>query len=613
MIFGGEKMFKPRTSIVENDEIDRQREIQQVLVYNRKPRTLLQKKASAIVNHGTINPIIRSKILKRYDEIFDMFFDNNNNNNNNIDQSVVDKIDGCFNTDNNNDDDADGGDGKSKILIESLRNYIKSVEFEFNDELLIPTKAPTLEIIRPDEMKSYTNVLLKTEPINTTSILEFETIMFNNKIRYRYFEKTKFVEYLYYNMMYLLNVKSEKELIGNRSWQARFVLLLHKFNLNETLAQQIFYEDEIEYLGNYYDCSFVPKYDVKRLVPQKEIKFERTNRTALIEYYRTLDVRKTSRVPTEYTSIFTVFPFKDGHYIQPNGNIVFVNTFTNVRKSSKFIIREACNVGDFETAIEDASRSITLDEAVYYALYANNLNELALALMVIRRLTGNVLHLNGYRITLANETTLMSWITFTCSPNKLLLPPYYSTEDGIASDTYLNLIQSIAMSCCSKLGCSIMCGAYYLPEIHYSDLYERLSNDAEKYVFFTLILQNYPLKMYHHARKRLTNTQFGTMLSADQLLQQYRHLISTRPYYDTTMAERLKMITEQLLSLRPTDLNASTVDNQNGTCPPYKCSEYYEFTNEQLAELAKTGTASTNAFDDFQIAGYLTLLIDKTL
>jgi hypothetical protein len=591
-------MFTPRTTIVENVEVERQKEIQSILLQNNKPSTVLQKKAASLVNHHSINPIVRSKILKRFNELLETFFYSND---------LVDNV-------NENDDIFTRIDKHMQsIKTSEIRKFVKSTPFEIGDELFIPLKPKTIQIAKPLEMKSYMNVMLKTEPISMTSLIEFESIMFNNRIRYRYLENTKFPEYLFYNLLYALDVNDIEELEGNQSWQARLALLLNACDLNERVAERIFYDDKIEYLGNYYDVSYVPKYDVKNLTPQKALNNinvikEDNDTEKLINYYNNLDVRNTSKVPSEFMSIFLVFPFKDGHYIQPNGDIVFINKFKSVRKSAKFVIRNStCNVGDFETAIDDASRSVTLDEAIYYALYTDNLNELALALMVLRRLIGSILDLNGHKIYLADELALIYWIKFTCSPNQLLLPKYYKSKD---SEKYLQLIRNITQSCCTKLGCAIICSSYYLPEMNYNELYAMLKTNGEKYTFFTLIIQMYPMKIYIRARENLKNPQFDS-------LNTFTHnpkLFSSKQCYDTTLSDHLTADSSDdgnnVELIRPTDINDSIPYNQQ-KCPPYKCSEYYEFANEQLLELAKTGNYTEP--NDVQVANYITLLIDRNL
>lgn len=586
-------MFTPRTTIVENVEVERQKEIQSILLQNNKPLTPLQKKAASLVNHHSINPIVRSKILKRFNELLETFFYSNDVNENDDDIfTIIDK--------------------RIQFVKIPVRKFIKSILFEIGDELFIPSKPKTIQITKPLEMKSYMNVILKTEPTSMTSLIEFESMMFNNRIRYRYLENTKFSEYLFYNLLYTLDVNDIEELEGNQSWQARLALLLNACDLNERVTERIFYDDKIEYLGNYYDVSYVPKYDVKNLTPQKSLNNintikEDTYTGKLINYYNNLDVRKTDKVPSEFISIFLVFPFKDGHYIQPNGDIVFINKFKSVRKSAKFIIRNStCNVNDFETIIDDASRSVTLDEAICYALYAGSLNELALSLMVLRRLIGSILDLNGHKIYLPDELALMYWIKFTCSPNQLLLPKYYKSTD---TEKYLHLIRNITQSCCTKLGCAVICSSYYLPEMNYNELYAMLKTDGEKYTFFTLIIQMYPMKIYIRARDNLQTPEFG----ASNTFTHNPKLFSSKQFYDITLTDHLTLDGDDgdnVELIRPTDINDSIPYNLQ-KCPPYKCSEYYEFTNEQLLELAKTGNYTKP--NDTQVANYITLLVDRNL
>lgn len=113
-------------------------------------------------------------------------------------------------------------------------------------------------------------------------------------------------------------------------------------------------------------------------------------------------------------------------------------------------------------------------------------------------------------------------------------------------------------------------------------MYSLLTNDAEKYVFFTLVLQEYRIETFYAARKKL-KPQFGKSIID---LSKYEQ--NNRRYTDTLITDRLDTLSEPLLL--PSDVNAGV-----NVCTPYSCSEMYEFVDPQLNELVKTGDTALNS------------------
>lgn len=547
-------MFSTRTNFATNDEINRQQRIQDVILFGKRPTTLLEKKAAAISGHPTINPIIQAKIAKTLPTILKLVLHDKNNLN---------------------------------VIKQQIKNYLRTVKLRKGDVIRLNRNLPILTL-QPEIIPEY-NVLLDVVPSVSVNILEFEYLCFNNRTLYRYLTDTSFAAYLFQNILYSLNVQTVKQLEGNNAWQARLALLLDRTDFNDYVAKTVFYTDEIQYMGVVYDCKFVPKYDVNNLITQESIN-EHITDYSLINYYYSLDVRRVKQVPLKNIGIFLTFPFKDGHYIQPSGKIVYLNKFTDIKKSVRLTISELCNMSDIEFAIESAARTLTLDDVTYHAIYAKTLLEQAIALMIIRRLIGDILTLDTYRIQIPTELNILSWTKLACSNSKIILPPNYKSKD---TPMYVGLIQDIAQSCNSKLGAAMLCSSFYIPEINISNVYDTLTTDAEKYILFTIILQDYTISMYYVARQRL-NPIFGR--SAIDLSKYPKF---TRQYNDTTVSDRLDSLTEPLLA--PTDINSGV-----SICPPYKCMEMYEFTNPQLNDLVKFGDTE---MDEHQIANFIALLV----
>lgn len=525
------------------------------MIFNKKPTTLFEKKAAAIYGHPSINPIYKTKILKNLDTILTLF---------------------------NNETDL-----YDKKIKEKIRECIKNTTLDINDTIELIPKTPILTI-QPLEIQSDT-VYLETYPITYTNLKEFEYICFGNKLSYRYMDENSFPSYLYLNLLHSLNATDPQQLIGNNKWQAKLAILLKETNLNNYVATAVFYHNTITYNDITYDVSYVPKYDVSNLKPQN-IMIGKYRHLKLIDYYYDLDVENTRRIKMENIGIFLTFPFKNGYYIQPNGDLIYLNLYTNKKQSIDLNIDTICYMHDIEFFIDLLSRYIHLDDAINYALYAKNLTHQAIALLIIRRLVGNVLVLGSYEIHLASELTILSWTQLACGNMKLILPNKYLITD---TPIYVSLINDIAASCFTKKGASILCSSYFIPEVNIHAVYKLLKTDAEKYVFFTLLLQTYIVAPYYYIRNTL-KPQFGR-----QIINLAKYPKINREYNDSTIVNRLDSYSEPLL--KPTDVNADV-----HICPPYKCIDLYEFSNEQLKELVTTGDTILN---NNQLASFLSLIV----
>lgn len=232
-----------------------------------------------------------------------------------------------------------------------------------------------------------------------------------------------------------------------------------------------------------------------------------------------------------------------------------------------------------ETAIVHASRNMTLDDAIYYALYAPSLEHLGITLMIIRRLVGHVLNLNLHKIQLPTELNIMSWISIACNNKAIILPPLYNSPD---TPMYLNMVQDLASASFNKLYASILCSSYYLPEMCYKAIWDQLVLDSEKYVFLTLLLQDYDDITYRNARDKLKPLFYGNKVD----LTSYPFYIRT--FKNITISERVNMNIEPLVT--PTNINASI----DILCTPYKCLDLFEFSDVQLRTLAKDGDVELN-------------------
>lgn len=552
-------MFNERNNLATDEEIQRQRAIQNIVLFGNKPTTFVEKKAAAIYGSPHINVVLYAKVRKSFDVVMQFI-------------APDEEIESCTN----------------KQLRKQIREYLRTVPITIGDRIILNTKVPILAL--HSEYIQNNQFEFEVSQSRHVNIAEFERFAFNSHTKYRYLTGTTFASYLYQNFMYSLNARTVDQLLNNNKWQARLAILLERTNFSEYVAKQVFYDDLVQHRGVVYDTKFVPKYDVNSLQHQDVVN-DRTTDSNLIDYWKSVNIRTIPAIPRDKLSIFLTFPFKDGHVVGADGSITFIHAYHTPKQSVRMMVGELCNVHDIEFAIDTATRTLALDDVVYFALNAKRLNDMAIALMIIRRMVGDVLIIQqSIKVAMPTEFNILSWTKFSCNMSHIVLPQTYKVRD---TQLYVSLIQDIAVSCYNKIGATIICNAYSLPEIQMGAVYDALVTDAEKFIFYTLILQEYNYSTYFIARQRL-QPEFGTSIVD---YEQYPKCMSK--FNDTTLAERLDGMTEPLV--KPSDINVLIEK-----CPPYKCIELYEFVNEQLNELVTFGNT---ALDDDQLMRYITLLL----
>jgi len=583
-------MFRSRTndSFPSNGEISRQSIIHKILFTDKKPKTPIERLAASIYGNPYIDCIVRAKILKNFQNIEELLNTEwqkiaNNNQSMFVDNTrpySVEKLKFLSNV---------------EIQVKIIR-FLQNTTINIGDTVQMFRKQPI--IAKKPTLERYNFGQLETTSNSMANIVEFEYIVFDNRVRYRYFIGTNFSSYLYQNLLYFLNVENP-EMYNNGDniapWQAKFALLLKQTDINDYVAKNAFYENSVLYNGINYDTSFVPKYDVKALMPQPMIEIKTTlTDIQLIKAYYDLNERTTREVPADIMPIFLVFPFKNGHLIQKNGKIVYLNMFNESRRSVRAIHSNLCNLEDIEYAIEATSKNISYDDAVFLALYAQTIQEQAIALLILRRMVGPVLSIGSHLIELNDETTIMSWTKVSCDRRIIVLPRLYKHKSSIP---WLQLIRNISNSCASKLGCCLMCSAYTLPEIHYTLIMSSLNNDAERYVFYTLVLQSHNIPNIYEARKNLDPIFGNAPFEIENIIE-----ANARPYHDKTIDDVLDDMVVPLL--QPNDV-ANIVDK----CMPVTCPEKYEFSNGKLRSLVNDEPIELS---NEELANYITLLITNT-
>lgn len=542
-------MFSPRTAFPTNEELARQAEVLDVILYGKKPTTFIGKKAAAICGHKDIDIVCQAKILQSLDYILKFISD---------------------------DDDLTLKKNKARI-----RNYLKSVNIEIGSKFIIPKK-PIVWAANVEKVPK-NNIVLDTTLASSVTIGDFEALCFKNRIKFRYLAGSKFSAYMYHNILHYLNVEYSDELIGNEAWQAKLALFISRTEYSDVALKQAFYDDSVVYRGIAYDTSFVPTYDVNELQPQKPLSAYSDN--SMIDFYYSLNERHRAVVPKNMIGIFLTFPFKNGHHIRPNGEIVHLNLKNyNRLQSSRILISNLCNMYDIESAIDGASRAIPLNDAIYHAVYSKSLNEQAVALMIIRHIVGDVLTVGSERINVPSELNVLSWTKNACLDMALALPTIIHDKNH---RFYLELVQDIAKSCGDKLSAAIVCSRFFIPEMHISQVYSLLKSDAEKYILLTLILQEYRIDSYFTALKRL-NPIFG-----NSSVDLSKYVSGGRQYSDYWLDG---------------GVFRGEADTNDGVCSEQSCADLYEFSNSDLRELVAKGDILID--DRSQLSSFIALMLD---
>lgn len=530
-------MFRLRTTpILSRDEISRQQQIWNFLTGSvSKPTTRLEQKVAAVWNHHTLNPIHVLKLMKL------------------LQRKEI--------------DDIKDYDQMSDIEKQRIRNAMKTVSLETGDVLHLAPLRPFL--LYPKIKGSSYKRRLDLQLLTRSSLVDFERIMFDNKITFNYLSHSSFANYVYLNMMHYLGVSKLSELLGNDNWRSKVAKLIETFKFSDYFTKLMFYQDFIEYEDKVYNTSDIPKYDVNQITPKSVIP-DSTNELESIQYRESVNLANIEQIPDKYRSIFAVFPFKDQHFVDELGRVHFIDVDRSRLKSLHTFIKDLCTIEDINAMIENASQFTELDEVLNYAVHTNAINEQGIALLIARQLVGNVAEIGSYRIYLPTINDVLSWTKLICNKPSFILPPIY--ENAPLLDQYVKLVKDIAECCFTKLDVAFLCSTYQLPAFAFQSIYRKLTNDAERYVFLTICLQQYAYNMFQIHRDKLTPIFHGDT-SID--LSKYN---SIKNMYDFNYNQSLPQIPliDETVNIIP-------------DCMPNKCMELYEFVNKQLNELVAFG------------------------
>lgn len=531
----------------------------------------------------------------------------------------------------------------------------------FGDVLLLPLRPPVFAVVPTPVPVRHRNLETVRCHGPHPNLYDFERLVFNNRTIHRYYSNTDFAAYLYQNLLFSLDARDVAELASDERWQAKLAVLLWRVKLNQICAFAAFYEDRVVCDGQEYDSSFVPFYDVRAIVPLSrdrgnddpdQIKrswntaigeitctldrgstrqpsqlqtndwsdedgddaSDRDDRESVLYYYRDFDPATTARVPLRHMGLFMVFPFKAGYYVRPDGRPIFLNVKPYRRESVRLLMERVCGVDSLEAVVDSLSRQFDCEDAISYAVHSEDLVRLGVALLVLRRMVGDRVTIATFSVQLPTEMNVLEWTHTWCREATTVLPR--GLTDDFCVERQLRLINEIANRAATELDVSMLCSPFRLIECQLEPVFRRLANDAERYVFYTLLMQDYPNAMYWRARKTLRpvfrvnsnqthdtvadGTRFGAPLQTNLLTLSDRFPANCRPYNDSLVSDRVNAYAEPLV--RPTDISRPIESH----CQQLNSPERYEFTNQQLNDLVAYGNA---VLTDDQYGAYVSMYL----
>lgn len=571
----------------------------------------LQYVTSAILFQANIDKILCAKILKYLPHIIGFFNINKNDTTEIKYQTLIGLL--------TNDD-----------LKERILNFTKSVGLEKNDIITISRKKIIFTTF-PQKIKEYKkNIVIENAYVKINSLFDFEHTIFSKNITFKYYENVNFAFYIYMNLMNDLGIKDDSELLLFNSWKSKLALLLVQTNFDNKVAVSAFRNNTVTYKGVVYDTSFVPKYNVQDIRPIQRNMTNPINVQNMISYRNQLNVRTTKKIDLKYLPLFYTFPFKDGHLIKSDGQIVFMNVPepTNYVKRIISSSLSICSLDNVEELVKYVIERLSISEIISTAVNSNSLSEQALALLTLWFIRGSYMYINYIKINLPSLTNLLKWNLCLFTPNmsnvSIILPPLYNniyknSYFELNVKLYTNLVKHIASIAQSAIAVCILCSKYKIPEIVIAHVYNNLDenlgkkNTTQLFVFFTLLIQENYNFIYINARNllkptfdtKVTNT--GILLPEEIEVYQYYNIQvpniepfkkNSSPYVDKTWKQMLNESSLKIFALG--DIGSAKID-----CVLDECLSLPDQTTK-LNFLAKNNFCPLT---NLEIAAFITLSV----
>lgn len=594
-----------------NEEITRQVQMTEVLLHGERPTTFLAWKTATVADQVAVDALLLAKVQRAVSQL--------------LDEGVVDRF---------------GVSLLDKQVRNRIRSFLQSVSVRLaaGDTVKFSLRAP-LPVQYPSSVPpSVYRVLPQELPLveqDPVRIDEFERICFGNRVRVPYRGADQFARYVFDNLLHASGVLELAQLSGIDTWQARLAALLERTNFCPRVALDAFYHQSVLHQGVLYDCSFVPKYDVRRL-KSAHVPMATPSDAGLIESWATMDVRKSATIPEILMPIFRVFPFKDGHVVRPDGSIAAVTLVNCPRQlSSRLKITAASESPDgIEAKADDLARTVPYTELQHFVLYqAKTLREQAVGMMALRSIFGASMRLDSHRIPLPSHNVIMAWMTLPSNPPKgstsraggvdfrSLLPPGNVAVPLVADivQKAAQLVRDLASVAANARGAVIVASPYRIPEcaltgtrlaIETQPDVDQATRHAQMYVLLGMVLQDYHNPTISVARERFGRSARFGRTAADQ--------IDWSRYESLRALDRLDHATERYYDpqdqpnpvVMPTNVTCS--EALMGLCPPESNPAAYRFRNPQLADLARLGALDVPLDERVQLAKMIAIALENS-
>lgn len=456
-----------------------------------------------------------------------------------------------------------------KKLTSSEKNYISDIINNSTiDDLKyfsLPVKKKISKHISNPKIES--SFEFQVTSLTDSSLYKFETLMFENKTIVLYNNGESFSNYLYKNILFYFDVSSIDKLdFYSEDWRIKLLRLIDLFKFNNFMVKKLFYENTIEFDGDVFDVSFIPKYDVNSInpeyIPQNDV-FTIDN----INYYERLEPKTTKIIPTEFRILFKTFPFKNGYYVNyKNGQIKHIDYPKWKNESTKFYVSEICNMNNIDHAISSVSKILSKKDLMSYIIYSSNLKHQGLALIILRMKIGSQWNMeNLFNIELPFLNNVFGWCKIGCNNDKIILPLKNPTSER--TKNYVNLIKHIENVAENKLDVSFLCSAYLIPAYESKSIFDALTTDCQKYIFSILLLQEYNTNDLYEFSLQL-NPKFNSIKEFD--FNEYEHLMKKSPINISKDSSKTKLL---------------KAGHEMFYCSPLNCMEKYRFVDEKLNNL----------------------------
>jgi len=468
---------------------------------------------ASIINHSAIDPIYACKVYKNFDQIFSKINSNND----------------LLSVDN----------------INFIKTIVNETKIEINDEIFISENRNfnnNNNIVLSVMPKLYDTYEIIVDNDSSTSnywLDEFQKLIFNDVVQQPYLDYISFSHYIVRNILHMYKIENgdvNQLLQYNKNtntnddddddyWQASLAHLIHTCGYSDEITRRMFIDDYVYYKNEKYDLAFVPKfpniYNIYPLtLPQiQDLKVSNDFVKECVNFYHDMDPQlllitdDDGTVPKKYLQFFKIFPFKSGHYIHPtSGKCLYIQQKRFIKKNIfEIFTHMECKLAKLYTWINDILNLLTFDDILTFTIISKSLNVQALGLMSLRKLCGAYLELDNLRIKLPTNNEMFEWLDIYCTfyststtTTKIILPVSYEPVKPF----YISLINDIVQGGFNELIVTCICANYKIPERYLYNLHKLMKTPEQLYVFYTLLIQEYPLKMYQNIRDKL-KTNFG--------------------------------------------------------------------------------------------------------